>query len=79
MARPATAWADCDARGRSLKSRIRTKARPAFWPAPAKLKPETVKTESTESFSSLRKWSETCLSTAWVRSSVAPGASCTRL
>jgi hypothetical protein len=53
------------------------KARPAFWPAPAKLKPATVKTACTDSFSSTRKCDRTWSSTAWVRSSGAPGGSWT--
>ena len=35
----------------AAQSLSRTKAMPAFWPAPPKLKPETVKTPSTASFS----------------------------
>ncbi len=42
-------------RSRSDQSFRRTKAMPEFWPRPAKLKPATVKIDSTASSSSLRK------------------------
>ena len=79
MARPATTPAFRLAALRSSKSLRRTKARPAFWPAPLKLKPETVNTDCTASFSSIRKWSRTLSSTPRVFSWVAPAGSWTRV
>ena len=55
MARPMMALALRSSPLRSLQSFNLMKAMPLFWPLPAKLKPATVSTESTLSFSFLRK------------------------
>ena len=55
IARPATAAAFSSGRTRSPQGLSFTKAKPAFWPLPAKLKPATEKIESTASFCSTRK------------------------
>ena len=46
-----------------------------FWPAPPRLKPATVNSPSTASFSSTRKCCSTFFSTSIVRSCVAPAGS----
>jgi hypothetical protein len=51
----------------------RTNAMPVFWPRDPKLKPTIDMTDSTASFSSVRRWRDTSSRTARVRSSVAPG------
>ena len=67
--------------GRTDQGLRSTKARPELWPRPPKLKPVTVKTWSTASFSVPMKYSRTRSSTAWVRSIVAPGGvvTCTNM
>ncbi len=61
---------------RSFHGRSLTKAKPMFWPLPAKLKPATENTPLTASFWSTRKWCSTWRSTSSVRALVAPGGSC---
>ncbi len=80
MARPAMACTRCCEPGRCDQSLSRTKARPELCPRPPKLKPATVKTPSTESFSWVRKYSRTSSSTASVRLTAAPGGvfTCTK-
>src|SRR5690606_7161919 len=72
MARPATALALMSSASRSLQSRSLMKATPLFWPRPAKLKPWTLNTDSTESFSSSRKYCYSFMMDSMVRSWVAP-------
>ncbi len=73
--RPASPCAECSGPLRSLQSFSGTKARPAFWPWPEKLKPITLTIEATSGCAS-RKRSACCI-TASVRPCVAPGGSCT--
>jgi hypothetical protein len=60
---------------RRLQSFRATKALPAFWPRPLKLKPLTAKMVSTLFFSAPLKYCSICLVTSWVRGSVAPAGS----
>ena len=60
---------------RSLQSFSVTKARPAFWPLPEKLKPSTETMFCTSGCASMK--ASTCCITASVRFCVAPGGSCT--
>ena len=53
------------------------KAMPELCPRPAKLKPVTVNTDFTVSFSSSSKYSRIWSTTAWVRSALAPDGVCT--
>ena len=73
MARPAMASAVCSAPARSDQSLRVTKDRPAFCPWPEKLKPITATMFLTSGCLSMK--SSTFSTTAWVRSSVAPGGS----
>ncbi len=62
---------------RSSQSVSLTKAMPAFWPMPAKLKPCTLSTDSTYSDSFSRKWFSSARIDSMVRSWVAPTGVCT--
>ncbi|MCY1293142.1 hypothetical protein D9M70_423900 [compost metagenome] len=53
------------------------KAMAELWPRPAKLKPVTVNTDCTVSFSSSSRYSRIWSTTAWVRSALAPDGVCT--
>ena len=74
-ARPASACAESPSPLRSSQSLSVTKARPAFWPWPEKLKPSTPTMLCTSGC--LRMKPSTCFMTSSVRSCVAPGGSCT--
>ena len=70
IARPATALMPSSSDSRSLQSLSVTKAMPLFWPLPPKLKPCTLNTDSTVSFSFSRKccssFSIDCIVRCWV-------------
>ena len=74
-ARPASALAEWAGSLRSSQSFSVTKARPAFWPWPEKLKPITPTMLCTSGC--FRMKPSTCCMTDSARSCVAPGGSCT--
>ena len=71
IARPATAFTESSS-PRSSQSLRFTKAMPAFWPEPPKLKPCTVKIDLSAVFSFSMKCFSTFFITSMVRSCVAP-------
>ncbi|MNT18783.1 hypothetical protein D3C72_1540000 [compost metagenome] len=73
-ARSNTLWPSAVRSSHGLSMR---NARPELWPRPAKLKPVTVNTEFTVSFSSSSRYSRIWSTTAWVRSALAPDGVCT--
>ena len=69
---------DCESFVRSSQSLSLMKMRPEFWPVPAKLKPFTVSTPSTDVLLFVRAGTRCALSSAaQVRSLDAPGGVCT--
>ena len=76
-ARAATLSARRRTPGRSSQGLSRMKATPALCPREPKLKPAMAITDSMDSFSSARRWSEIRASTFLVISSVLPGGSAT--
>jgi len=74
-ARPASACAELPGAARSDQSFSVTKASAAFCPCPEKLKPSTPTMLCTSGCFSMKP--STCSITARVRSTVAPGGSCT--
>ena len=72
VARRAMAWAVLSSPLRCDQFFSDTKAIPAFWPLPLKLKPSTVKMTSVLAFSLVRNQSVTWRRTSAVRTAVAP-------